>query len=343
MRLFRCSNCSHLIFFENTSCIRCGEGLVFDPLTCVMRTHPLADQTNRCRGGAPDCNWLAAEGGDGRCQSCALTIDQPAADPQQIRQWGQLETGKRRLLYTLLRLNLPLTDLRFAFPATGMTGHDNGLITIVLSEADDAQREKRRVELHEPLRTLIGHFRHESGHFFFDRLGFSEEVLTEIRGVFGDERADYAGALKTYYAGGPSAGWQSNFISAYATAHPCEDWAETWAHYLHMVDAVELSTAYGLQLAPTTIDAEGRAQAANEIATSSTPVDVVGDSDFSALLESWLPLTYFGNSLNRSLGLHDWYPFVMSPMVLNKLALIHRLLGTWRTADAPSLSSPVLA
>ncbi len=338
MRLFRCSNCSHLIFFENTSCIRCGEGLVFDPHTCVMRTHPLANQSNRCRGGAPDCNWLAMSGEGGRCQSCALTINHSAEDLPQIRQWSQLESSKRRLLYTLLRLNLPLTDLRFSFPATGMTGHDHGLITIVLSEADDAQRERRRIDLHEPLRTLIGHFRHESGHFFFDRLGFSSEVLAEIRGVFGDEQANYGEALKAYYAAGPSSNWQSNFISAYATAHPCEDWAETWAHYLHMVDAVELSTAYGLQLAPTTIGAEGRTQSANEIATSATPVDAVGDTDFSALLESWLPLTYFGNSLNRSIGLHDWYPFVMSPIVLDKLALIHRLVGTWRSSVASSLS-----
>ena len=337
MRLFRCTDCSHLIFFENTSCIRCGAGLVFDPRTCVMRTQSAATAANeRCQGGIPNCNWLASEKG-GSCLSCAMTVEAPREDPQQLAAWGRLEAAKQRLLYALLRLNLPLTELRFAFPTKGMTGHASGLITIVLSEADDAKRERRRIELHEPLRTLIGHFRHESGHFFFDRLGVSVQGMAEIRSLFGDERTDYAAALKQHYAAGAPADWQDHFISSYATAHPCEDWAETWAHYLHMVDAVELARAYGLQLAPTTMGAEGQSRPAGEIALAAASEAVaqspLGDTEFSALVDAWLPLTYFGNSLNRSLGLQDWYPFVLNPTVLKKLGLLHRLLSTARLAD----------
>lgn len=330
MRLFRCTDCSHLVFFENTSCIRCSAQLAFDPAACVIRTMPATTSgPARCHAGAPGCNWLVTDGTDGRCISCRLTVSPaPKQGSPAYEQWGRLEAAKRRLLYTVLRLELPLTRLRFAFPAKGTTGHGNGLITIILSEADDAVRERRRISLHEPFRTLIGHLRHESGHFFFEQLMLTSPLLATVRAAFGDERSDYAKALAQYYAAGPRADWNSTSISAYATAHPFEDWAETWAHYLHIVDAVELAKAYGLSLAPTTVAHDGLepAEATTAISHGLTP----SDAEFATLISDWLPLTYFANSLNRSLGLHDWYPFMMNQPVIEKMKIIHHAVISWR-------------
>ena len=117
-----------------------------------------------------------------------------------------------------------------------MTGHDNGLVTIALAEADDAYREQSRVAMHEPYRTLLGHFRHETGHYFWDRLVRDRGRLEACRAMFGDDRQDYGQALQAYYDNGAPADWQSRFVSMYATSHPWEDFAETWAHYLHIVD-----------------------------------------------------------------------------------------------------------
>ena len=350
MRLFHCTGCGQLVFFENTACLRCGRELAFDPVTCVMLSAPgssepgaLGSSMNNstglrhCRGGAPDCNWLAGDGPDERCVSCRLTTSPaPAIDSISSTRWQRLESAKRRLLYTLLRLGLPLADLRFSFPEKGLTGHADGLITIVLSEADDAERERRRVELHEPLRTLLGHMRHEIGHFYHAKLVLDSPLLPEVRAVFGDERADYQAALKRHYAEGPPAGWEQNFISAYATSHPHEDWAETWAHYLHIVDGVEISEAYGLRSAPITCGPDGNTPAGSATGLSGAPQQV---DDFAGLLAAWLPLTYLANSLNRSIGLNDWYPFVMNPPVIERLRLIHRVVVAAHS-PAPVVPAP---
>ena len=176
--------------------------------------------------------------------------------------WRKLEAAKHRLFYTLLRLNLPIETrnenpegLAFDFladqPAQSgpkvMTGHDNGLITIALAEADDAERERRRTAMGEPYRTLLGHFRHEVGHYYWDRLVRDEGRLDPCRAVFGDDSQDYEQALQRHYAEGAPANWQENFVSAYATTHPWEDFAETWAHYLHIVDTLEMAGAFGVQ------------------------------------------------------------------------------------------------
>ena len=131
-----------------------------------------------------------------------------------------------------------------------LTGHADGVITVNIAEADDAERERRRTAMHEPYRTLLGHMRHESGHYYWDRLIAGTPELDEFRSLFGDERADYAASLSTYYERGAPADWQERFVSAYASAHPWEDWAETWAHYLHMVDTLETAAACGLSLTP---------------------------------------------------------------------------------------------
>jgi hypothetical protein len=232
----------------------------------------------------------------------------------------------------LLSLRLPLPS-RDADPQHGvsfqfleqtsaeqrvLTGHDEGVITLNIAEADDVQREKMRTHLHEPYRTLVGHFRHESGHYYWDRLVQDTAWLDEYRQRFGDERKDYAQALQEHYAH-PVQDWPLNFISAYASSHPWEDWAECWAHYLHMVDGLETAAAWGLRLDQA---------ATGSAAITAAPLAPEQPSLQASLVEQWLPVTQFSNAMNRSLGLQDSYPFVVPPPVVAKLEFIHRVVGT---------------
>ena len=233
-----------------------------------------------------------------------------------------------------MKLNLPLDErnddgserLAFDFLASleraggprVMTGHDNGLITLALEEADDAEREKRRTLMHEPYRTLLGHFRHEVGHYFWDVLVRDGGRIEECRRIFGDETADYGQALENYYANGVIANWQENFISAYATSHPWEDFAETWAHYLHIVDTLEMARAFGMYVHPR-LARPGESDAQVDF-------DPYSVRDPSPLIETWLPLSNALNSLNRTMGLPDIYPFILSPAVVQKVSAIHDLI-----------------
>jgi hypothetical protein len=211
------------------------------------------------------CNWaVPSNDSNALCASCRLTrvIPHLSVDGNKVA-WVKFEAAKRCLNYSLLGLGLPVRSkvedpengLFYEFLADSpgspvMTGHDFGVITINLAEADDAERERRRVQLNEPYRTILGHFRHEVGHYYWDRFFADEENAATLRSVFGDEREDYAEALKRHYETGAPVLWQENFISSYATTHPWEDWAETWAHYLHMADALETAASIGLSLAP---------------------------------------------------------------------------------------------
>ena len=199
-----------------------------------------------------------------------------------------------------------------------MTGHDNGVITVALTEADDAEREKLRAEMGEPYRTLLGHFRHEVGHHYWDVLVRDGGQLEACRAMFGDDSQDYGEALKRHYAEGAPANWPENFISAYATSHPWEDFAETWAHYLHIVDTLETASAYGLRIDPRA-GQDGRARSQDRFRPPCRP-------DIEAIIDAWMPLTFAMNSLNRSMGLADAYPFVISPAVIKKLGFIHQLV-----------------
>jgi hypothetical protein len=252
--------------------------------------------------------------------------------------WFRLEVAKRRMLYTLLGLRLPTQPkgeegspgLGFEFLEESgdgdakrvFTGHDNGLITINIAEADDVHREKERTLQKEPYRTVLGHFRHEIGHYFWDVLIANSRHLATFRDAFGDEREDYQKALERHYNVGPRIGWEQNFISAYATMHPWEDWAESWAHYLHMVDALETAGAAGLALRPKRND-EPRMQ---------PPADPLNPHyrDFDAMIESWLSLTYVLNNLSRGLGLPDSYPFILSAAAIGKLRFIHTTIDEYR-------------
>jgi hypothetical protein len=206
--------------------------------------------------------------------------------------------------------------LAFDFLADGpepvFTGHDNGLITINLAEADDAERERRRHQMGEPYRTLLGHFRHEIAHYYWTRLVENSPSLEQFRDLFGDEQRDYGGALQNYYSWGAPADWPERFVSAYASSHPWEDFAETWAHYFHMVDTLETANAFGLIVKPKV----------SQSVAARLDFNPLG-SDMDRLIEAWLPLTFAVNSINRSMGLHDLYPFVLSPPAIAKLAFVH--------------------
>lgn len=349
VRLFRCQHCEQILYFENVRCERCSRRLGYVPEQTML--HALEEERDGtwralalrgrsfrfCANAAHDvCNWLvASEDAHMFCLACRHNRTVPdLSRPENLSSWRRLETAKHRLFYALLRLNLPMptvtedaqAGLAFDFladppPRSGprvMTGHDDGLITIALAEADDAQRETRRVEMGEPYRTLLGHFRHEVGHYYWDRLVRDGGRLDECRALFGDDTIDYGEALKRHYANGAPASWQDDFVSAYATTHPWEDFAETWAHYLHIVDTLETAAAYGLRLRPR-VDREGTLE-------TTVDFDPYTSDGFDTLIEAWLPLTFAMNSLNRSMGVGDLYPFILSPGVIRKLAFIHALV-----------------
>jgi hypothetical protein len=352
MKLFSCQACGQLLYFENVRCVHCGRGLGYLPdLAQISALEPLKEGGWKALA-APQkaykfcnnnqfgvCNWMVAveDGGGedaaGFCAACRHNHVIPDLSvPGNDLLWARLEGAKHRLFYTLLRLGLPLenrtdnpshglvfdflADLPAAHAARVMTGHDNGLITLALKEADDAAREKMRNEMGEPYRTLLGHFRHESGHYFWDRLISDDEgKLDAFRALFGDEREDYDAALQRHYAEGAPPDWQENFVSLYATAHPWEDFAETWAHYLHIVDTLETASAFGVNVRP---------RAHGELAAR-VDFDPHNAAGMEQLIDAWLPIAFAVNSLNRSMGHSDLYPFVLTPRTIEKLAFVHAL------------------
>jgi len=361
MKVFHCDHCGQLLFFENTVCLSCGRRVAYLPdLGLVGSLDQDAADDRLWRSPLPDaaaqgyrlcrnyeeqavCNWTVAEGDGGPlCLSCRLTRVIPDLGQPGVKlAWYRLETAKRRLVYTLAAAQLPIRSreedpsagLAFEFladPPEGgapvLTGHADGVITVNIAEADDAEREARRTALHEPYRTLLGHVRHESGHYYWDRLVRPGGGLDEFRRVFGDERQDYAAALEAHYRNGAAADWQDRFVSAYASAHPWEDWAETWAHYLHIIDTLEMAAHCGLSLRPRRADEPSLPKP--------LPATTPWRGPFDRLIEAWLPVAYVLNNLNRGLGQPDGYPFVLSPAVIEKLRYVHELVehGSHRRA-----------
>jgi hypothetical protein len=338
MRLFSCPVCQQQVYFENSVCLACGSAIAFAPDLMQMVTVGAADGAHRTcvqRTTSEACNW-AIETADPieRCRSCRLTGAESATGADWLR--ARAEAAKRQVLYTLLQLGVPfapkmgdddLQGLRFvwALPAPGgptFTGQMNGTITLNLNEADDAHREATRVSFGEPQRTVLGHLRHELSHYFFHRFVEGWPAIEDFRATFGDERVDYNTSLERHYQQGPAADWQQHFVSAYASAHPWEDWAETCAHYLLMVDAVDTAAAWGLQLS----SAGSGAPVQPEQAVATAPVERL-------VLDHWLPLARFLNAMARSLGLADSYPYLLPPPVLGKLRLVqHALIGDLRAA-----------
>ena len=258
----------------------------------------------------------------GLCESCSLTIERPNdGDTVGLAEFARAEAAKRRLVAELYELKLPIVG-RDQDPDDGLafrllssahekviTGHDNGVITLDLAEGDDVHREQLRVEMEEPYRTLLGHFRHEIGHYYFYRLIAPPESLARFNELFGDPDADYQAALDRHYSEGAPEGWQETFVSSYATMHPAEDWAETFAHYLHIRDTLDTSASCGLAPAAATFDRPP-----------------LGPSAFPTIIEMWLPLSWSLNMVNRSMGHDDLYPFVLPPAVLDKMQFVHTVI-----------------
>ena len=348
MKLFSCQACGQVLYFENVRCEHCGHSLGYLPdRAAISALEPLEGGSWKALA-APErpykfcqnyplgvCNWmLPADDPAGLCAACRhnhLIPDLDEAGNQFL--WARIEAAKHRLFYSLLRLKLPLENradnpergLAFDFLADSpqahaqsvMTGHDNGLITLAVREADDAVREKVRGEMGEPYRTLLGHFRHEIGHYFWDRLiGGDEKKLEEFRALFGDEREDYNEALQRHYNEGAPAFWQNEFVSIYATTHPWEDFAETWAHYLHIVDTLETASAFGIKVKPRAAPGELSGQ---------VDFDAHNAASMTQLIDAWLPIAFAVNSLNRSMGQPDLYPFVLAPRTIEKLDFVHAL------------------
>jgi hypothetical protein len=347
MKLFRCDHCSNIIYFENTVCGNCGHALGYWHETNMMVSlEPVDDHLiapilpgqkfvycANAQHGA--CNWLVEynPGGDPFCRACRHNgIIPPMDSTENLDHWQTIERAKKRLFYSLLRLHLPLATrnedavhgLSFEFLSDDasarpvMTGHENGVITLALKEADDAERERRRTSMHEPYRTLLGHFRHEIGHYYWDLLIDNKPALAEFRGLFGDETTDYKTALQKHYETGAPANWQTTHISAYATSHPWEDWAETWAHYLHIVDTTEMAAAFGVRLNPK-VDTTGELK--TRIDFDPYTLDAIDE-----LFVHWVPLASLINNLNRAVGQRDAYPFVLTPAVVDKLGFIQKVI-----------------
>jgi hypothetical protein len=339
MKLFSCDNCQQTLYFENNACVSCGEAVAYSPET--GRLAVLRDPARLCRNGREHaaCNWLVPAGStDEYCASCALSEIIPDLSVAANEQaWRRIESAKRRLLYTLDALKLPVVSralqpqggLAFRFlkgteSEPVMTGHDDGVITLNIDEADFAFRENMREKMGEGYRTVLGHLRHEIGHYYWERLVQEGGPLPQFRELFGDERASYEEALERHYAHGPATDWNDSFISAYASMHPWEDWAETWAHYLHMVDTLETAKSHGL-----TVRAPASEKPGERVAT-----DRLAFFDFESLTSGWNAVTLALNSLNRSMGMKDAYPFVLSPVVLGKLRFVHDLIQGQRAAAA---------
>ena len=316
MKAFRCRVCDHPLYFENSVCVSCGSELGFSREEAAIV--PLEGSGRfRCRHFAlTGCTWLTDVEG-GQCSACDLTRVRPHdADPTGLANYPAAEQAKRHLVFELDRLGFPVVgkdvdpdrglafDLLSSVAENVVIGHADGVITIDLAESEDAHREQVRARLAEPYRTMLGHFRHEVGHYVQWQLVRDDERTARCRELFGDETADYQQAIDRHYAEGPPEDWAEAYLSTYATMHPFEDFAETFAHHLHICDTLETAREYGL-----------------------TPVGPV--SAFSSFRDVvagvWIPLAEALNMINRSMGKDDLYPFVIPPPVLDKLEFVASL------------------
>lgn len=347
MRLFTCQVCGQVLYFENTACERCGHRLGYLPERFALRAleadgygwreagSAQAGALRFCANTAHEaCNWMLGAGEPGPfCAACRHNRTVPDLDvAENLPRWRVLEAAKHRLFYGLMRLRLPLVaraddgthGLAFDFLAETpaqpqvITGHAGGIVTIALKEGDPTERERMRTQMGELYRTPLGHFRHEVGHHYWDLLVAPTAALAPFRALFGDERADYAAALQAHYDRADDGAWRDGFVSLYARAHPWEDFAETFAHYLHIVDTLETATAFGLRVNPGV--------SRDPSLTAAADFDPYGAATLDDIVQTWLPIVFAVNSLNRAMGQPDLYPFTLAPKVLEKLGFVHALL-----------------
>ncbi len=331
MRDLQCPNCHRRVYFDNIRCLACGTTIGFQPEAFSMVPVPSLDGVEtvvRCaNAGLVGCNWVVPVAASGSlCRSCTLTRTRPPDDDGQAHEsFVEAEAAKRRLVAQLLDLGLPIVSYQhdeegLAFDLLSsrfdqvMIGHEDGLITMDLAETDDAYRERVRMDLGEAYRTVLGHFRHEVGHYYWMVLVRDGGHIDEFRDLFGDERADYGDALSSHYGGSGPSGWEDHYVSAYATMHPWEDFAETFAHYLHLRDTLQTASEMGV-----TVHDPGDG-------TGDVPAHAGDDTPFGQLVREWIALAAALNALNRSMGADDLYPFVLAPAVIDKLAHVDGLV-----------------
>lgn len=345
MKLFNCPHCSGRLYFENAQCLNCGNLVLYDPQAVgfVLSSNAIAcTNATECA-----CNWVANSPEGGFCRACILNKTIPDLSVAGNRErWIRVEAAKRRVIYSLLAFGLAvgpkaspddevgiafdfLADPLFGNQPTGervLTGHEDGLVTLNVAEAEPAEREKMRAEMGESYRTLLGHFRHELGHYYWDRLIRDDPALLErFQSLFGDQTVDYDAALQRHYQEGAPPDWEQRHISAYAAMHPWEDWAETFAHYLHITDTLEMVRALDMPLGRLDTDA------GEDLPTGDAGQPSVGGQEqdiepFERTLARWLVLSEASNCINRCMGLPDLYPFVISLVAAEKLGFVHELL-----------------
>jgi hypothetical protein len=321
VKAFSCRVCGNALYFENSVCVSCTTNLGFSRQERAIVPVDDKGQYVDADGGIwhvcknlnlSGCTWLTEFPG-GYCFSCGLTRTRPSdADVVGLREFKVAEEAKRRLVVELDTLGFPIVsrtddeenglafDLLSSVAADVTTGHESGIITLDLAESDDAHREKVRVDLDEPYRTMLGHFRHEIGHYI-EWQHVRGDLIEKARELFGNEEESYADAIERHYSEGPPAGWEQNYISMYATMHPFEDFAETFAHYLHICDTIETASAHGL-------------------ATVASPQSFSSFRDL--VVGVWVPLSIALNQINRSMGKGALYPFVIPAPVLDKLQFV---------------------
>ena len=333
MNAFICEVCGQLLFFDNSNCLQCGSLLGFDPATLRLRALVTDGGVLRPADGGPAtyrycgnriaarCNWLVpAEDPSALCASCRLTTVRPNdGEADAMAAFADAESAKRRLIFQLLHLGLPvvgsdedpMNGVSFEFLSSRgrdvTTGHDDGVITLDLSESV-------RQQLGEAYRTVLGHLRHEIAHYYWPILVERRGHLGRFRDLFGDERVSYEAELDRHYQSGPPSDWSMTHVSQYATMHPWEDWAETFAHYLHIQSGLHSADSFGLHV-------EDPSATAGHNAGSDTSHLSIGP-----LIDRWLALTIGMNAMSRSIGQGDLYPFVLPPRVVEKLDFVHSLL-----------------
>ena len=365
-RAFHC-RCGRPVFFGNTRCIACGCELGHDPAR--HRVLPIeragagpawrpvgeAEPAYRLcanRDSAVTCSWLIDEReGDHftQCRSCRLNRTLPdLSQPSHQLLWARVERDKQRLIASLIAYGLPVASRTIEDPARGlafdllhggdsatpvMIGHADGIITLDVREADDAHREAVRESMDEPYRTVLGHLRHESGHYYWARLVDGSEWHEPFRKLFGDERADYAAAIRHHHEQGAPAQWAQSFVSAYASAHPWEDWAETWAHYLHISDTLDTALSFGVDAAASGLLRDPFSK--RDLGLRNALPRSGDEGQFLAFANAWIELTAVLNELARAMGGADFYPFVLSAGAVAKLYLVHRIVnGAGASADS---------
>jgi hypothetical protein len=334
MRIFRCECCGQAVSFTADRCHACGALLAYLSDECALRVlratgDPVVFTVDgnqhrywRCLNAAWGCNWaVSTADGNVWCRSCQLTRGRPdEAQQEAVEAWVVAEAAKRRLVHQLEELALPIEvrspaapdglafDLVYLPGRGGLTGHLDGIITLDLAETDDGYRDQLRRQLGEPFRTVISHLRHEIGHHYWHRLVGQSNDVRQFRRLFGDETSDYKAAIEHFYSCQDSTSDRERFITPYASSHPLEDWAETFAHYLHITDATGTAIAHEL------ISNDGCPPSDSKHRTV----------DFITMLEMWRPINTAVNAIAESLGAPAVYPFEPSGLVIDKLAFVHQ-------------------